>query len=80
MLPVEPQADEPSFAALVETYSGGATLRSVLDELVSSGAVERLPDGRLKLLRPYYLTEADGDHSQQLDVLGYSAGHLLENY
>lgn len=77
-LPIEEQADGPSFASLVENHSGGATLRSILDELLSAGAVEKSQQGRVRLLRPYYLTEADADHSQQMDVLGYSAGHLLE--
>lgn len=77
-LTLEEEADGLSFAALVEAHSGGATLRSILDELISAGAVERTDSGKVRLLRPYYLTEADTDHSQQLDVLGYSAGHLLE--
>ena len=77
VLPLESD-DGPSFAGLVEAHSGGATLRSILDELVTSGAVKRRDNGDVRLLRPYYLTEADDDHSQQLDVLGYSAGHLLE--
>lgn len=77
VLPLESDQG-PSFARLVETHSGGATLRSVLDELVAAGAVERTEEQHVRLLRPYYLTEADDDHTQQLDVLGYSAGHLLE--
>lgn len=47
-LPVD--AGSPSFAELVQRYSGDVPTRAVLDELERLGAVTRLADGRLRLL------------------------------
>ena len=74
-IPVE--GDAPSFQHLVETYSGGTTVRSVLDEVLRAGAVEKLSSGRLKLIRPYYVTEGGDRDLQNLDVLGISGAELL---
>lgn len=75
-IPVEGEA--PSFQDLVERYSGGTTVRSVLDEVLAAGAVQQSARGRLKLIRPYYVTEVGDRDLQNLDVLGISAAELLK--
>ncbi|WP_395377209.1 DUF6502 family protein [Marinicella sp. W31] len=66
------------FQALVEYYSGGATYRSVLDELLANGAVKKHKDNTLELIRPYYLTESDGNELQKINFLAESAQYLIE--
>ena len=56
---------------MVEKYSGGATFRSILDELVRSKSVMVVED-HVKLIKPYYLTENDPDDMQNIDFLGLS--------
>lgn len=78
-LQILPEGEAISFQTLVERYSGGTTLRSVLDEVLRVGAVSQNPStGRLKLINPYYLTHADQHELQKLDVLGLSAGDLID--
>ncbi|MCX7553400.1 DUF6502 family protein [Marinicella sp. S1101] len=68
---------EPDFKSLVEKYSGGATVRSILDDLVVSGSA-KVVDGDVELLKPYYLTVNDPDDVQKLNFLGVSTQYLLE--
>lgn len=69
--------DEPDFKHLVEKYSGGATVRSILDELLRSESVVD-KEGYVELIKPYYLTENDPDDIQNIDFLGLSTQYLLE--
>lgn len=77
ILPLE-SANEPDFKGLVEKYSGGATYRSILDELLRSESVEVDADNYVELLKPFYLTENDPDDLQNVDFLGLSTQYLLE--
>ncbi|MGV6851129.1 MAG: DUF6502 family protein [bacterium] len=70
--------DAISFASLVNDYSGGATVKSVLDDVLYNGAVEQIGKHRLKLLKPYYLTTYDADKHQSISVLGMCAGDLIQ--
>lgn len=76
IIPLESK-EEPDFKSLVEKYSGGATVRSILDDLIISGSVE-LKDNKVELLKPYYLTVNDPDDVQKLNFLGVSTQYLLE--
>lgn len=76
VIPLE-SANEPDFKTLVERYSGGSTYRSILDDLVISGAAE-VNSNQVKLLRPYYLTKNDPDDLQKIDFLGVSTQYLIE--
>ncbi|HET7922826.1 MAG TPA: DUF6502 family protein [Gammaproteobacteria bacterium] len=64
-----------SFAELVRLYSGDVPHRAILDELVQNGLVEKLSNGKLRLL-------AETDEHAQLDETltqaGVSLGGLLE--
>ena len=78
LLDIEVEGAELSFESLVNDYSGGTTLRSVLDEVLRVGAVKRVGRDKLRLIRPYYLVETASDDLQNLDVMGLSAGTLLD--
>ncbi len=77
IIPIE-SADKPDFKQLVEKYSGGATYKSVLDELLTSEAVVVNSNNEVELIKPYYLTDNDPDDIQNVDFLGLSTQYLLE--
>lgn len=74
-LPVDGPA--PSFAALVTAYSGGTTLRAVLDECLRVGAVQRVAPDRVALLQADFIAVEDADQSQSLAIMGLSGQDLL---
>ncbi len=76
VLPIE-SADQTDFKSLVDKYSGGSTYRSILDDLLVSESV-KVENDQVLLLKPYYLTEHDGDDLQKIDFLGVSTQYLLE--
>ncbi len=76
IIPLESDQN-PNFKSLVEKYSGGATVRSILDDLIIAGSV-KVSDGHVELLKPYYLTVNDPDDIQKLNFLGLSTQYLLE--
>ena len=64
-----------SFAALVRRYSGDMPARAVLDELLRVGTVEKLQDGRVRLLaRAYIPRTSDAD---MLAILGADTADLI---
>ena len=65
-----------SFAALVRRYSGDMPARSVLDELLRVGAVERDDEGRVQPVTHGYVPQ----HSaiDKLDILGRDVADLIE--
>ncbi|WP_223786691.1 DUF6502 family protein [Marinicella meishanensis] len=76
IIPLEAEGSH-DFKSLVEKYSGGATVRSILDDLAASGSVQTNGD-QVELLKPYYLTVNDPDDEQKLNFLGVSTQYLLE--
>ncbi len=67
---------EKSFSTLVEKYSGGATMRSVLDELVKVNSVQ-IEGDKARLIRQDYMEKPDKQKLINLEVSGFSAGGLL---
>lgn len=67
----------PSFSELVSRFSGGAPPRAVLDELELNQAVEILPDHRVRILRPRYITRADELDVTNSQILGLACGELI---
>ncbi|VAW42142.1 hypothetical protein MNBD_GAMMA01-711 [hydrothermal vent metagenome] len=65
-----------SFSSLVEKYSGGATMRSVLDELENVKSVETSHDV-VRLIRQDYSSKPDKQQLLNLELYGTSAGELL---
>jgi hypothetical protein len=76
IIPLE-STTEVSFKTLVEKYSGGATVRSILDDLQLSASI-KVKDDQVELIKPYYLTINDPDDIQKLNFLGVSTQYLLE--
>ena len=74
---VIPIKGEHSFATLVERYSGGTTLNSVLDEAIKAGAVEKCGDNCVRLIRQDLFGKADKRLLSELEVIGITAGDLL---
>jgi Family of unknown function (DUF6502) len=74
-LELSPDAQGASFGLLVKRYSGDVPARAVLDELLRVGAVERLSEGRIRLLsRAYIPRTSDLD---KLDILGADVADLI---
>lgn len=74
-MPLPWEGEARAFATLVKRYSGDIPARAVLDELLRVGSVERLPDGRIRLLARGYvpqLSEAD-----KLGILGTDVAALI---
>lgn len=64
-----------SFNLLVRRHSGDVPARAILDELLRVGAVERLEDGRIRLVsRAYIPRTSDLD---KLEILGTDAADLI---
>lgn len=64
-----------TFTELVKRYSGDVPARAVRDELLRVGAVERLPDGRIRLLARAYIPRTG--EADKLGILGVDVGHLI---
>jgi hypothetical protein len=64
-----------TFSELVKRYSGDVPARAILDELIRIGAVERLEDGKLRLLTKAYIPESSD--ADKLHILGTDVGHLI---
>lgn len=64
-----------SFSELVKAYSGDMTARSILDELVRVGAVERTQEGRIRLLVSAYVPV--GSDAGKLHILGSDVALLI---
>lgn len=65
-----------SFSLLVRRYSGDATPRAVLDELVRVGSVEQNEQGEIRLLSRSYVP-ADGDE-EKISILGHDIADLIQ--
>lgn len=66
-----------SFESLVESYSGGATIRSVLDDLLDHKAVEKTSKDSVKILRSYFLCHSKDSEIKSLDIMGMCTSDLL---
>lgn len=65
-----------TFADLVRRYSGDMPPRAVLDELLRVGAVEKLEDGRVKLVARAYIPRSSD--SDMLAILGSDVSDLID--
>ncbi len=71
------EGEEPSFASVVSRYAGDVPARATLDELVRVGAVERLSDGRLRLVARAYVPRAAD--TATIAVLGSHVADLVRS-
>ena len=74
-LPLPIDGDGPTFSALVREFSGDVPPRSVLDELVHTGAVEPQADGRIQLVTRAYIPR--DSKADKLSILGTDTAHLI---
>ena len=76
LIPLESE-NTLDFKNLVDRYSGGATFRSILDDLLISESIV-VKDGNVELIKPYYVTVNDPNDLQKINFLGVSTQYLLE--
>ncbi len=69
------EGEGPSFSELVARYGADVPPRAVLDELVRTATVERLPEGWVRLRTRAYLPQ--GAEPQKLAVLGEDVSALI---
>ena len=64
-----------TFSALVKRFSGDMPARATLDELIRVGAIERLKDGRVRLITSSYVPQSS--NADKLHILGTDVQHLI---
>lgn len=69
------QDGSPSFSELVRRHSGDVPARAVLDELLRVGAVERAPDGSIRLVARSYIPRTSA--LDKLEILGTDVADLV---
>lgn len=74
-LPLSLDGAESSFAVLVRRHSGDMPVRAVLDELLRVGAVERLEDGKVRLVTRAYVPRTS--ELDKLAILGADVSDLI---
>ncbi len=72
-LPIE--GEGATFSELVRLYSGDVPVRAILDELVRVGTIERLQDGRIRLLTRAYLPKTE--EGDKLNILGTDVRDII---
>lgn len=70
------EGEGANFSRLVHEYGGDIPVRAVLDELLRVGAVEKLEDGRVKLLQHAYVPNSSTE--DKLNILATDVSLLLE--
>lgn len=66
---------EDSFSELVRRFSGDVPARAIKDELLRVGAIEELPDGRLRLLARAYIPKKS--EKDKIHILGTDVAFLI---
>ncbi len=64
-----------SFSELVHRFSGDVPVRAIRDELIRSGAVEKLKDGRIRLRDRAYIPKTS--ETDKVHILGTDVSHLI---
>lgn len=64
-----------TFSGLVHRFSGDVPARAMLDELIRSGAVEQLKDGRIHLRDRAYIPKSS--EADKVHILGTDVGYLI---
>jgi hypothetical protein len=74
VLPVE--GEGATFSELVKKYSGDVPARAILDELLRVNAIEKLSDGRIRLLERAYIPSTG--NIEKLNILGTDVALLID--
>ena len=72
-LPIE--GEGATFNELVRLYSGDVPARAILDELARVGTIERLQNGRIRLVSRAYLPKTEED--DKLNILGTDVRDII---
>jgi hypothetical protein len=64
-----------SFSELVHRFSGDVPVRAIRDELIQSGAVEKLKDGRIRLRDRAYIPKTS--ETDKVHILGTDVSYLI---
>ncbi len=67
--------DKGSFSELVRRFSGDVPARAIKDELLRVGAIEELPDGKLRLLARAYIPKKS--EKDKIHILGTDVAFLI---
>ena len=67
-----------SFETLVVRYSGGITARAILDEMLRTGAAEKVDKDHVKLIHHAFVPH--GDDAEKLKIFLKHASDLLSNH
>lgn len=73
VLPAE--GEGATFSELVKKYSGDVPARAILDELLRVKAIEKMPDGRIRLVERAYIPS--GGDTDKLHILGTDVALLI---
>ncbi|OGW49004.1 MAG: hypothetical protein A2V62_05890 [Nitrospirae bacterium RBG_19FT_COMBO_58_9] len=73
--PLRMEGSRASFSELVKRYSGDIPIRAMLDELLRTGAIKQLKDGRICLLSRGYIPQKGV--VEKLRVLGTDTADLI---
>lgn len=73
---IDIENNEIGFSALVKKYSGDIPTRAIADELIRVGAIERLENGKVKLIKHAYVPEKNID--EKLNILGADVSDLIK--
>ena len=66
------------FESLVEKYSGGATLRSILDDLIENKAIVKTSNNEVKLIRTHYVIQSSKSEQKALDIMAMATSDLIK--
>ena len=69
------EGSDATFSELVKSYSGDATARAVLDELLRVGAIERGQDGSVRLIARSYIPRTG--EAEKIGILGSDVADLV---
>jgi len=69
--------NDVSFENLVEKYSGGATIRSILDDLLEHKAVKKVDDDTVQLLRTHYISSSSKSEKFAIDIMAESVRDVI---
>jgi hypothetical protein len=64
-----------TFSELVRRFSGDVPARAILDELIHVGVVEKLKNGKIRLLANAYIPKSS--ETDKLHILGSDVAHLI---
>ncbi len=66
-----------SFESLVDKYSGGATIRAILDDLLEHKAIEKVNTDNVSLIRSHYISSSSKSEKFAIDIMAESVSDVI---